>query len=1438
MRGYIFKNKYRTTECASKAPNTRTVYSPNRRKSVFLILPFLYLLFISFLFFPGAAAADFTVVYDKDGKNFFKPAAAGNTQTGDFLVTYLDPVQCTGPSPDWGVRATWRNSVGGIKTTGLAPLGACGHRAIGRPAVAYSPQSDVFCVVAPTTARPIGPFFVMVGFVNGNGTSVEPFNVNYILGADNYYEGDSGHGSLHVIHNSLLDEFVVTVQVTESGTNRIWAQRISPSGSTIGSRVELDNFGPNGINYHGIAYAPVNTPAFPNGGRYLYMTSNWTGSQLLNADLVPILVGCHHDESELVCEGEYLDLWFGDNESGNHRGNSTHFDIAYGVIEGKNRFLMVYSDQDNCIPGKGICPDGSGVWGIFVDPEREQYVVDIDPRDHHNTYPTPFPITKIFPSDGTGNFCHYAENNWYKEWKPRVSYSADAQAFAVVWRETPLACEGYPVNEKYSHIRGAWVEKYVEDGNYGTDIETKFGYPMENIGLTDVESGSCDPWYDCDSYKDPDFADVVPVGGGTAAAVWHELFDPIDFPTLIFPPRWSIRGDLFPRLPGPENDDCGDAIPIDVGQHTGTLYRALNDGNSSCVLFGQTDDRPDVWYSFTAPSAGKLSVTTCGTNDTDGIDLGIDTVLSIHTSCPGNSGNQVVCNDDWMDYAPSKWPCLGQDKGIANDSAVYANLDKDQSILVRVSSSTKPLGPFELHVGFEPTDADEDGYTVADGDCDDNDNSVYPGASELCDGKDNDCNDSVDDNLSRLTTCGLGECAGNTGTETCSNGEWVNDTCDPYAGSSEEICDGKDNDCNDSVDDNLSRLTTCGLGECAGNTGTETCSNGEWVNDTCDPYAGASEEICDGKDNDCNGAYDENLSRQTTCGLGECAGNVGSETCSNGEWVNDTCDPYAGASEEICDGKDNDCNGAYDENLSRQTTCGLGECAGNVGSETCSNGEWVNDTCDPYAGATEEICDGIDNDCDGPIDEDAGNIYYGDGDGDGYGNQSDTQQSCSTPTGYVSESGDCNDDDNTIYPGATELCDGKDNNCNNINDIDEGVCNTPPSEEPVTIQDDTGQVTITFPNVTVGGDTGITVEECVGGIVGVTLAPTAPLCADIETSEDFEFDGQAEICIEYDDTGLTPQEESELKMVRCPPPAGKCELLMPCEEDNSSTENNILCACTDHFSVFAVGIPDDTDEDGVPDLSDHCPYLWDPTDHCLGCIGDFDEDNDVDGLDFSAFINDFGNATEGADFNRNGLSESGDVEIFVSDYGRTDCWYCIDGDEDDYGDGKDCIDSDCDDTRPEVNPEAQEVCNGVDDNCNDEIDESGVCCGNGTCEEFENFTTCPDDCEPAEGTPCEDGDSCTANDTYQSGVCAGDPLDCNDGDLCTEDSCDSQSGCIYTPITCEDEDICTVDSCDPQTGCVHVIDDCDDGNPCTEDYCFGWLGEGCFHQPIFGCNSN
>jgi alpha-tubulin suppressor-like RCC1 family protein len=254
------------------------------------------------------------------------------------------------------------------------------------------------------------------------------------------------------------------------------------------------------------------------------------------------------------------------------------------------------------------------------------------------------------------------------------------------------------------------------------------------------------------------------------------------------------------------------------------------------------------------------------------------------------------------------------------------------------------------------------GYVTNSLDCDDADPTINPYAVEMCDNKDNDCDSQTDEDIASIPiTCGVGECT-RTGNNTCTNGSWVN-SCISGA-PIPEICDNKDNNCDGLIDNGLTRPTACGAGVCSA-TGTETCSAGLWGNDTCIAKLPVA-EICNNIDDDCDGRIDNGLTRPTACGAGVCSA-TGTETCSAGLWGNDTCIAKLPVA-EICNNIDDDCDGRIDNGLTRPTACGAGVCSA-TGTETCSAGLWGNDTCTvklPVA----EICNNIDDDCDGQVDED------------------------------------------------------------------------------------------------------------------------------------------------------------------------------------------------------------------------------------------------------------------------------------------------------------------------------------------------------------------------------------------------------------------------------------------------------------------------------------
>jgi hypothetical protein len=184
----------------------------------------------------------------------------------------------------------------------------------------------------------------------------------------------------------------------------------------------------------------------------------------------------------------------------------------------------------------------------------------------------------------------------------------------------------------------------------------------------------------------------------------------------------------------------------------------------------------------------------------------------------------------------------------------------------------------------------------------------------------------------------------------------------------------------------------------------KACVDGALQPDTCTPGS-PQPETCNGIDDNCNGSVDEGTDVPTTCGVGACAA-TGVIACVNGAPQADTCTPHApAANDATCDGIDDDCDGSVDEDfVSVATTCGVGACSA-TGHTVCVNGT-IADTCVPGTPGPEVGCDGIDNDCN-PATPD---VMDGDGDS-------------------VTCASDCNDADPAVFPGAPEINDGKDNQC-------------------------------------------------------------------------------------------------------------------------------------------------------------------------------------------------------------------------------------------------------------------------------------------------------------------------------------------------------------------------------------------------------------------------
>jgi hypothetical protein len=285
-------------------------------------------------------------------------------------------------------------------------------------------------------------------------------------------------------------------------------------------------------------------------------------------------------------------------------------------------------------------------------------------------------------------------------------------------------------------------------------------------------------------------------------------------------------------------------------------------------------------------------------------------------------------------------------------------------------------------------DRDHDGVPASE-DCDDDDPARYPGAEDFCDGRDNDCDDEVDED--GLTTFNLDSDGDGYGdpdvTETgCAAPEgYVEDSTDcddtdpdTYPGAPEACYLPDDTNCDGSVqfeDADHDYYAAC-----------EDC-------DDSDPDVNPGEtDICNYRDDDCDGEIDEGA---TTTQYRD----------ADGDGYGDPGAPVEG-------------------------------CLGNPLEGFVENDLDCDDADPETSPMAPDPCDGIDNNCNGQIDETEAYAYYRDADGDGFGNGADLVLACSPPEGFVDDPFDCDDSDPAINPGAIETCNHVDDDCDLT--IDEG----------------------------------------------------------------------------------------------------------------------------------------------------------------------------------------------------------------------------------------------------------------------------------------------------------------------------------------------------------------------------------------------------------------
>ncbi len=363
----------------------------------------------------------------------------------------------------------------------------------------------------------------------------------------------------------------------------------------------------------------------------------------------------------------------------------------------------------------------------------------------------------------------------------------------------------------------------------------------------------------------------------------------------------------------------------------------------------------------------------------------------------------------------------------------------------------------------QPVDADLDGWFAYE-DCDDSNADINPAAEEICNEVDDNCDGSIDEGVQDTfyadnDSDGYGD-PDNT-IEACEAPDGYNpfgsdcDDSDPevYPSAVEE-CNGVDDNCDDQIDEGL--LVTFYRDADGDGFGVTDDSI-----DACEAPKGYVEY--DGDCDDGDTAYHPGAAENDCADPNDynCDGYVGYADNDGDGWAScEECDDGDAAvnpdADELCDGIDNDCDGNIDEDTAvdastwyfdadgdgygnaRATTAACDEPAGYVSND--SDCDDVN--ADIHPGA-DEYCNGDDDDCDGTVDEDDAvdaPTWYGDDDGDGYGEDSDTDVACSAPAGYVARGGDCDDSDASISPGEAEVCDLVDQDCDGT--VDNGVLGT------------------------------------------------------------------------------------------------------------------------------------------------------------------------------------------------------------------------------------------------------------------------------------------------------------------------------------------------------------------------------------------------------------